>query len=138
VLGGVVFAGERGLQGHSDADAVAHAVADALLGAAGLDDIGAQFPDTDPRWQGANSIELLAHVVGLVRAERWTIGNVDCAVVCETPKLAPRRAEMQSTLSDACGAPVTVKGRRAEGLGALGRQEGIACWAVAVLVRAED
>lgn len=134
VLGGVVFAGERGLHGHSDADAVAHAVADALLGAAGLGDIGEQFPDTDPRWEGANSIELLAHVVALVRAEGWTIGNVDCSVVCETPRLAPRRAEMQAALSQACGAPVTVKGRRAEGLGALGRKEGVACWAAAVLL----
>lgn len=138
VLGGVVFEGHRGLHGHSDADAVAHAVADALLGAAGLGDIGEQFPDTDPRWEGANSIELLAHVVALVRGEGWTIGNVDCSVVCETPKLAPRRAEMQAALSGACGAPVTVKGRRAEGLGALGRQEGVACWAAAVLTKDGD
>lgn len=135
VLGGVVFDGERGLHGHSDADAVAHACADALLGAAGLGDIGQHFPDTDPQWKGANSLELLAEVVRLVRDERWTIGNVDCSVVCEEPKLAPRRDDMQHALSSVVGAPVTVKGRRAEGLGALGRREGIACWAVAVLSR---
>ncbi len=135
VLGGVVFDGERGLEGHSDADAIAHAVADALLGAAGLGDIGQHFPDTDPQWKGVNSLQLLAEVVRLVRAERWIIGNVDCSVVCEAPKLAPRRDEMQNALSAVVGASVSVKGRRAEGLGALGRREGIACWAVAVLSR---
>ena len=131
-LGGVAFDG-RGLQGHSDADVVAHAVTDALLGAAGLGDIGEHFPDTDPQWKDADSLVLLAHAGTLVRADGWIIGNVDCSVVCETPKLAPHRAAMQANLSQACGAPVTVKGRRAEGLGALGRQEGIACWAVAVI-----
>lgn len=135
VLGGCVFEGHAGLLGHSDADAVAHAVADALLGAAGLGDIGEHFPDTDPRWAGANSISLLEHVVAMVRAQGWHIGNVDCSVICESPKLAPRRSEMQQRLSDAVGAPVSVKGRRAEGLGALGRSEGIACFAVAVLVK---
>jgi 2-C-methyl-D-erythritol 2,4-cyclodiphosphate synthase len=78
-------------------------------------------------------LQLLARAGTLVRADGWTIGNVDCSVVCESPKLAPHRTEMQANLSQACGAPVTVKGRRAEGLGALGRQEGIACWAVAVI-----
>jgi 2-C-methyl-D-erythritol 2,4-cyclodiphosphate synthase len=135
VLGGCVFPGERGLVGHSDADAVAHAAADALLGAAGLGDIGQHFPDTDPRWKGADSLALLRHVVSLVHADGWSIGNVDCSVVCEEPKLAPRRDDMQTALSAAVGAPVSVKGRRAEGLGALGRREGIACWAVAVIAR---
>ena len=134
VLGGCVFDGERALHGHSDADAVAHAAADALLGAAGLGDIGQHFPDTDPRWKGADSIELLRHVGVLVAEAGWSVGNVDCSVVCEAPKLAPRRDEMQARLSEAVGAPVTVKGRRAEGLGTLGRREGIACWAVAVLI----
>jgi 2-C-methyl-D-erythritol 2,4-cyclodiphosphate synthase len=134
VLGGVTFPGERGLHGHSDADAIAHAATDALLGAAGLGDIGEHFPDTDPQWAGADSLRLLAHAAGLVRAAGWSIGNIDCSVVCERPKLAPHRAEMQRRLGDAAGAPVSVKGRRAEGLGALGREEGIACWAVAVLV----
>ena len=138
VLGGVVFNGERGLHGHSDADAVAHAVTDALLGAAGLGDIGQRFPDDDPQWKGADSLQLLRHTVGLLADAGWMVGNVDCSVVCEQPKLAPRRDEMQQRLSAAAGAPVTVKGRRAEGLGALGRSEGIACWAVAVIVRHDN
>ncbi|MFZ1490093.1 MAG: 2-C-methyl-D-erythritol 2,4-cyclodiphosphate synthase [Ilumatobacteraceae bacterium] len=135
VLGGCTFEGIAGLAGHSDADAVAHAVADALLGAAGLGDIGEHFPDTDPQWAGADSVVLLTRVAGLVRDAGWVVGNVDCSVVAEQPKIAPRRAEMQRALTEAVGAPVTVKGRRAEGLGALGRGEGIACWAVAVIVR---
>lgn len=134
VLGGVVLEGERGLAGHSDADAVAHAVADALLGAAGLGDIGTHFPDTDPAWAGADSVALVHQVAGLVRDAGWQAANVDCTVVLEAPKLAPRRAEMERTLSEAVGAPVTVKGKRAEGLGALGRGEGVACFAVALLV----
>lgn len=137
VLGGVHFDDARGLEGHSDADVVAHAVTDALLGAAGLGDIGEMFPDTDARWRGADSIEMLRHAAGVVRDAGWTVGNVDCALVCEAPRIAPRRTEMQQRLSGAAGGPVTVKGRRAEGLGALGRREGIACWAVAVLVAAE-
>ena len=136
VLGGVTFAGERGLAGHSDADVVAHAVTDALLGAAGLGDIGQHFPDDDPALAGADSVELLRRAVADVRAAGWEPGNVDCTVVLEAPKLAPRRAELQAALSDAIGAPVTVKGKRAEGLGALGRAEGIACFAVAVVSKA--
>ncbi len=137
VLGGVVFDGERGLVGHSDADAVAHACADALLGAAGLGDIGQLYPDTDEEWAGADSIGLLTDVASRVRAAGWEPGNVDCAVVCERPKLAPRRDEMQRRLSEAVGAPVTLKGNRAEGLGAIGRVEGIACFAVAVVTSGE-
>lgn len=133
VLGGVVFEGERGLHGHSDADAIAHAVTDAILGAAGLGDIGEHFPDTDERWRGANSLDLLRHAAALVQGAGFVVGNVDCSVVCEAPRLAPHRQQMQALLSDAAGGPVTVKGRRAEGLGALGRREGIACWAVAVI-----
>jgi len=136
VLGGVRFEGERGLAGHSDSDVVAHAVADALLGAAGLGDIGMHFPDTDPAWAGASSIELLGHVVAMVRDAGYSVGNVDCTVVLEAPKLAPRREEMQQALTVMVGAPVTVKGKRAEGLGALGRGEGVACWAVALVDQA--
>ena len=135
VLGGVVFDGERALIGHSDADAVAHAVADALLGAAGLGDIGEHFPDTDPRWKGSDSIEILRNVAAKLSGEGYRILNVDCSVVCERPKLAPQRVAMQENLSSAVGAPVTVKGRRAEELGALGRAEGIACFAVALISR---
>jgi 2-C-methyl-D-erythritol 2,4-cyclodiphosphate synthase len=135
VLGGVVVPGQRGLAGHSDADVVAHAVADALLGAAGLGDIGTHFPDTDSRWQGADSLSLLAHVVSLVQAEGWSIGNVDTTVVLEAPKLAPHKAAMEERLAGVVGAAVSVKAKRAEGLGALGRGEGVACLAVALLVR---
>ncbi len=133
ILGGVAFPGERALIGHSDADVIAHAVADALLGAAALGEIGEHFPDTDPRWKDADSVMLLREVAQMLNAAGYEIGNVDCSVVCEHPKLAPNRSSMQLRLSEAIGAPVTVKGRRAEGLGALGRSEGIACWAVAVI-----
>jgi 2-C-methyl-D-erythritol 2,4-cyclodiphosphate synthase len=135
VLGGVALAGERGLAGHSDADVVAHAVADALLGAAGLGDLGTRFRDTDPDWAGAESLDLLARVVDAVRAEGWAPANVDCAVVLEAPRLAPHVATMTERLTATVGAPVTVKPRRAEGLGALGRAEGVACWAVALVDR---
>jgi 2-C-methyl-D-erythritol 2,4-cyclodiphosphate synthase len=135
VLGGVVVPGERGLAGHSDADVVAHAVADALLGAAGLGDIGTHFPDTDSRWQGADSLTLLAQVVSLVQAEGWSVGNVDTTLVLEAPKLAPHKAAMEERLAGVVGAAVSVKAKRAEGLGALGRGEGVACFAVALLVR---
>ena len=137
VLGGVVLAGERGLAGHSDADVVAHAVADALLGAAGLGDIGTHFPDTDPRWRGADSLTLLAHVAELVRAAGWSVANVDTTVILEAPKLAPHKAAMGDRLSGALRAPVSVKAKRAEGLGSLGRGEGVACFAVALLVGLE-
>jgi 2-C-methyl-D-erythritol 2,4-cyclodiphosphate synthase len=135
VLGGVVVPGEPGLAGHSDADVVAHAVADALLGAAGLGDIGAHFPDTDSRWRGADSLTLLGHVVGLVQAEGWSIGNVDTTVILEAPKLAPHKAAMEERLAGVVGAVVSVKAKRAEGLGSLGRGEGVACLAVALVFR---
>jgi 2-C-methyl-D-erythritol 2,4-cyclodiphosphate synthase len=134
VLGGVAFDGERGLAGHSDADVVAHACADALLGAAGLGDLGRHFPDTDPRWAGADSLTLLTEVVRMVRDSGWTVANADCTVVAEAPRLAPHRADMEERLSTAAGAPVTVKATTAEGLGAIGRGEGIAAHAVALLV----
>lgn len=134
VLAGVRIAGERGLHGHSDADAIAHAVSDALLGAAGLGDIGEHFPDSDPQWKGADSMLILRQVVGKVRAAGWRVENVDVNVICERPKIAPHRQAMQTNLAAAVGAPVSVKGRRAEGLGSIGRVEGIACIAVALLV----
>ena len=137
VLGGVTFDGP-GLVGHSDADVIAHACADALLGAAGLGDIGSHFPDTDDRFAGADSIELLRAVAAEVGAAGWRVANVDCSVVCDEPKIGPSRQRMQDRLSGAAGGPVTVKGKRPEGLGALGRGEGIACWAVALLEREEQ
>ena len=134
VLAGVHIVGEPGLHGHSDADAIAHAVSDALLGAAGLGDIGEHFPDSDPQWTGADSMQILRQVVDKVRAAGWRVENVDVNVICERPKIAPHRAAMQANLVAAVGAPVSVKGRRAEGLGSIGRVEGIACMAVALLV----
>lgn len=133
MLAGIEFPGEPGLLGHSDADVVAHAVSDAILGAAGLADLGQQFPDTSPEWEGADSISLLAKVVVLAGEHRWTVGNVDVTVICEAPRLAPRREAMAARLAEVCSAPVSVKGKRAEGLGAIGRSEGIAAIAVALL-----
>ena len=133
VLGGCRFEGARGLAGHSDADVPAHAAADALLGAAGLGDLGQHFPDTDLEWKNADSLEILSAVSALVRQAGWSIGNIDVKVVCERPKIADRKDEMERNLTDAAGAPVTVAGRRAEGLGAIGRQEGIMAFAVAVI-----
>lgn len=135
VLGGVVVEGAPGLAGHSDADAVAHALADALLGAAGLGDLGRHFPDTDPAWAGADSVALLADVVAKVAVAGFRPVNADCTVLAETPKLAPFVGPMVARLSNALGAPVSVKATRAEGLGTIGRAEGVACLAV-VLVEA--
>ncbi len=135
VLGGVSLPGP-GLEGHSDADVIAHAITDALLGAAGLGDIGSHFPDTDPALAGADSIELLRSAAASVRSAGWEPQNADCSVVLDAPKIAPHREEMQQLLSAALGAPVAVKGKRPEGIGALGRHEGIACWAVALVARA--
>jgi len=133
VLGGVLFEGERGLVGHSDADVAAHACTDAILSPAGLGDIGQHFPDTDPAWAGADSMSMLAHAVGLVQAAGFAVANIDLTIVCERPKIAPHKQDMQRNLSAVVGAPVMLKGKRAEGLGSLGRVEGIACWAVSLL-----
>ena len=135
VLGGIEFAGERGLVGHSDADVITHACIDALLGACGLGDVGQHFPDSDERWRNADSIEMLTNVMKLLTDKGWRAVNIDCSVVCEGPKLAPRRDEICRRLTQTVGAPVSVKGKRAEGLGAIGRGEGIACWAVALVER---
>ncbi len=131
VLAGVRLEG-KGLSGHSDGDVVCHAVADALLGAAGLGDIGSLFPDTDPALAGANSVGLLASVVERL-AQAWRPVNVDCTVIAEAPRLAPFKEAMERELAGVVGAPVSVKAKRGEGLGALGRHEGIACLAVALI-----
>ncbi len=135
ILGGVHFVNERGLIGHSDADVIAHAVAVAFLGACGLGNIGEHFPDKDQKWKNVDSLTLLASVAKMASENKFEIGNVDCSVVCEQPKISVHRDEMQNKLSAATGAPVTIKGRRAEGLGSLGRGEGIACWAVAIVTQ---
>src|SRR2546423_6368358 len=132
VLGGVVLEGQ-GLIGHSDADVVSHAVIDALLGASGLGDIGQHFPENDPAWEGANSVDMLALAAGRLSDAGWRIGNVDCTVVLELPRLAPVKDRIQERLMAAVGAPVSVKAKTAEGLGPIGRKEGIACWAVALV-----
>lgn len=134
-LGGVEVTGPgaRGLAGHSDADAVAHALADAVLGAAGLGDLGRHAPDTDGRWAGADSLAILALVVERARAAGWVAVNGDCTVVAERPRLAPFVDAMAERLGAVVGAPVNVKATRAEGLGAVGRGEGIACTAVVLL-----
>jgi 2-C-methyl-D-erythritol 2,4-cyclodiphosphate synthase len=137
VLGGVELPGARGLAGHSDADVIAHAAADALLGAAALGDLGDHFPEGDPALAGADSLDILARVASLLTAEGWTPVNVDCSVMLEAPRLAPHRGEMERRLRAALGgADVSVKATRPERLGALGRGEGIACWAVALVERA--
>jgi 2-C-methyl-D-erythritol 2,4-cyclodiphosphate synthase len=134
VLGGVTITGEGavGLEGHSDADAVAHAIADAVLGAAGLGDLGRHAPDTDPKWRNADSMEILARI-DRARGAGWVPVNADCTVVAERPRLAPFVDQMAARLADVLGAPVNVKATRAEGLGALGRAEGIACTAVVLM-----
>ena len=136
VLGGVQIPFERGLAGHSDADVLAHAVIDALLGAAGLGDIGQHFPDTDERWACADSMALLRAVVGLVRERGLGVAHVDTTVVMERPKLGPHRDAIRACLAGALGVAldaVNVKATTGEGMGFVGRGEGVAAMAVATL-----
>jgi 2-C-methyl-D-erythritol 2,4-cyclodiphosphate synthase len=128
ILGGVEIEHERGLAGHSDADVLTHAVIDALLGAAGEGDIGTLFPDDEERWRDADSIDLLRTVVGTIRGR---IENIDATLVCQEPRLAPHREEMERNLAEATSARVSVKATTNEGMGWIGRGEGIACMAVA-------
>ena len=136
ILGGVDIPFERGLDGHSDADAVAHAVTDALLGASGLGDIGRHFPPSDPQWKDADSMQLLARVVRLLEGRNYQVVNVDITVVTELPKIGPHAAAMQQNVARVLGiAPdhVSIKGKTNEGLGWIGRGEGVACFAVALI-----
>jgi 2-C-methyl-D-erythritol 2,4-cyclodiphosphate synthase len=138
ILGGVDIPHEEGLAGYSDADVLTHAVIDALLGAAALGDIGQHFPDTDPRFQDADSLELLRTVVVYLRERGWAIGNVDATVVLEQPKLAPYRDAIRTSLAAALGLPedaVNVKATTGERIGFVGRGEGAAALAVATLDR---
>jgi 2-C-methyl-D-erythritol 2,4-cyclodiphosphate synthase len=130
VIGGVEIEHERGLAGHSDADVLTHAVIDALLGATGLGDLGELFPDTEEEWRDASSIDLLRVVIGRLPG---AVANVDLTVICEEPRLAPHKAEISSWLSSVLSAPVSVKATTNEGMGAIGRGEGIACIAVALV-----
>jgi len=136
VLGGVTVPSEVGLDGHSDADVLAHAVGEALLGALALGDLGRHFPDTDPRWRGVSSLLLLGRVLALVREQGATLVNVDATILAEAPKLVGHLPEMAKRLADVLGIPtdrISVKAKSPEGLGLLGRREGIAAMAVVSL-----
>jgi 2-C-methyl-D-erythritol 4-phosphate cytidylyltransferase/2-C-methyl-D-erythritol 2,4-cyclodiphosphate synthase len=138
ILGGVTVPFDRGLAGYSDADAVCHAVTDAILGAAAAGDIGRHFPNTDPQWQGASSIDLLRRAAAVVRGMGLTVVNVDATVIAERPKLAPHVDAMRANLAEALGVSadrISVKGKTNEGVGELGRGEAIAVHAVALLNR---
>jgi 2-C-methyl-D-erythritol 2,4-cyclodiphosphate synthase len=135
-LGGVDIPHGAGLAGHSDGDALVHAVIDALLGAIGAGDIGTQFPDTDPRYEGVRSMGLLETVMGLVRSRGASVVNVDCVIVAEEPKMAPHIPAMKAALAPLLGVPeaaVGLKAKTNEGLGAVGEKRAIACFAVALL-----
>jgi len=136
VLGGVTIPHPRGLLGHSDADALVHAACDAILGALSLGDLGAHFPDTDPRFKGISSLTLLKACGGMAAERGWRVKNLDSVVIAEAPKIAPFASAMRSKIAEALDVPledVSVKGTRPEGLGALGRGEGIACQAIVLL-----
>ena len=140
MLGGVVVSQDRGLGGHSDGDALVHAVIDALLGASGRGDVGGWFPSDDSRWAGADSLEMLRTVVETLRGEGWAVGNVDATVLAQRPRLFGHVAEMRERLAAALGVSVeavSVKATTTDHLGALGRSEGVAAQAVALIVRAE-
>lgn len=140
VLGGIAIPFPRGLVGHSDADVLLHAVTDAVLGAAGLDDIGRLFPDTDPQYAGADSRVLLRTAFAKVRAAGWQIVNVDATIICQQPKIAPHAAQMAANIAADLGIAsdaVNIKGKTTEKLGFTGRGEGIAAQAVALLARGE-
>lgn len=137
VIGGVTIPYERGLDGHSDADVLLHAIADAVLGALALGDLGAHFPDTDPRWKGADSRALLRHVAGLMQQRGYAVGNVDATIVAQAPRLAPHVAAMRAHIAADLGCAVDAVGVKAtttERLGFAGRGEGIAAMASVLLV----
>lgn len=136
ILGGVTIPFEKGLLGHSDADVLTHAIMDALLGAAALGDIGAHFPDNDPVYAGADSVELLKNVVSLLTQNGYQIGNIDATVLAQAPRLKPYIPTMREILSQSCGLPldaVSVKATTEEGLGFTGSGEGIAAHAVCLI-----
>jgi 2-C-methyl-D-erythritol 2,4-cyclodiphosphate synthase len=138
VLGGVAIEHTRGLAGHSDGDVLAHALTDALLGAAGLEDIGALFPSTDPQLAGADSLDLLTEAWNRIQALGWKLANADVVLIGEEPRLAPHRNEMRGRLAEALGVEpelVAVRATTTDGLGFAGRREGLAAQAVALLVR---
>jgi 2-C-methyl-D-erythritol 2,4-cyclodiphosphate synthase len=133
ILGGIEIPHSHGLDGHSDADVLAHAITDAILGAASMGDIGTHFPDTDEQWRGADSIELLREIVRRVGEAGWRVEHVDATVMLERPKLAPHRVEIMARLAGAVGGSVHVKATTGERMGFVGREEGVAAMAVATL-----
>jgi 2-C-methyl-D-erythritol 2,4-cyclodiphosphate synthase len=138
ILGGIEVPAERGLAGHSDADVLTHAIIDALLGAAGLGDIGQHFPDTDERWKDADSMDLLAEVCTFLEDHNWDLRHLDATVVCEAPKLGPHRDDIRRSLAERAGIhprDVNVKFTTNEGMGWVGRGEGIAAMAIATVER---
>ncbi len=138
LLGGVEIPGPRGLAGHSDGDVITHALIDAILGAAGLEDIGAMFAPADPRWRGVSSLDLLERAYAAVQAVGWELGNADCVLIGEEPRLAPHRNQMRERLAAALGVDelrIAVRATTTDGLGFTGRREGLAAHAVALLVR---
>ncbi|HEU4940255.1 MAG TPA: 2-C-methyl-D-erythritol 2,4-cyclodiphosphate synthase [Candidatus Eisenbacteria bacterium] len=140
-LGGVSLAHDKGLRAHSDGDVLAHAIGDALLGAAGLGDLGEHFPDSDPAWRGASSLTLLETIAERLRERGFAIVNVDASIVAEAPRVAPHVLAMREALGRALAIDdgrVSVKATTNEGLGALGREEGIAAWAVALVEGARE
>jgi 2-C-methyl-D-erythritol 2,4-cyclodiphosphate synthase len=139
-IGGVRIPHTQGVKAHSDGDVVLHALCDALLGALGLGDIGQHFPDSDPRWKGADSREFLRHCARLVHDHRYRIVNADITVLAEAPRLGERRAQMRSNIAADLGTTpdrINVKATTCEGLGAVGRREGLACHAVVLLAHAD-
>jgi 2-C-methyl-D-erythritol 2,4-cyclodiphosphate synthase len=139
IIGGVTIAHDKGLDGHSDADVLLHAICDALLGAAGLGDIGKHFPPTDNRYKGIDSRALLQHVVSLLANQAYVVGNIDATVICEAPKLSPHTAQMCRNIAQACGVvdvgQINIKATTTEKLGFTGRGEGIAAEAVCLIVK---
>lgn len=141
ILGGVHVPHDKGLTGHSDADALAHAITDALLGAVSLGNIGEHFPDTDPRYKGADSLQLLAKAYFMVQEQGYCLGNIDATIIAQKPKLNPHIPAMRNALASCLRVPVeniSVKAKTNEGLGAEGREEAISVHAVALLRRSED
>jgi 2-C-methyl-D-erythritol 2,4-cyclodiphosphate synthase len=141
MLGGVRIPHEQGIRAHSDGDVLLHALCDALLGAMGLGDIGQHFPDTDPRWKGADSRVFLRHCAQLLKQHAWRVVNADVTVIAEAPRLGQHRESIRAQIAEDVGSPVeriNIKATTHEGLGALGRGEGIACQAIVLLARAGD
>jgi 2-C-methyl-D-erythritol 2,4-cyclodiphosphate synthase len=140
IIGGITIPFEKGLIGHSDADVLSHAIIDSLIGALGLGDIGQHFPDTDPQWKDASSIELLKHIINLIRMNGYEVSWIDSSIIAEKPKLSPYIEDMKTALSES-GIPsgaINIKVKTNEGMGFIGRGEGIAAYAVCLLKRIEQ